>query len=266
MAGPREHLVIRSGDFDLSAVVDLPAAPKSLSGKSSSKHPGVLFCHGFTGHHIESRRLYSRLAARLAAQGIGSFRFDHRGCGDSDGDFVDFTTMGMLEDLRSALAAFRAQPWLDHDCMAVVGYSLGGTSASYIISLEPSFVTAVLWAPVARPEIIRDRLSQYPGFGGYQQRGFFDYGGFRVSSAYLDDIGDLTPVEWLAPFERAVYFIHGLDDPIVRPEQSERFMIARKYAGDRNLLIPNADHSFTTAANLDIVLDHSEQWLVERLL
>lgn len=264
MAPRRELLTLRSGGFDLMATVDLPDGVFQ-SDAAPGKYPGVLFCHGFTGHRIESRRLYARLAARLAAQGIGCLRFDHRGCGESDGDFLDFTPAGMLEDLHAALTAFKALPWLDHQRMAVVGYSLGGTSASYLTTLEPNFVTAVLWAPVARPDIIRDRLSQYPGFAGYRERGYFDYGGFRVSPDYLERIGALTPVEWLAGFVGPVLFIHGQDDPIVRPEQSDRYLSARRHAADRKILLTDADHSFTTAANLDIVIERSEQWLVEKL-
>src|SRR5690606_37489046 len=115
-----------------------------------SKLPAVLFCHVFTGNRMESRRMFSMLSRRLALQGCACFRFDHRGCGDSEGDFQDFTNDALVEDLEAALATFDANPAIDPQRTAVVGYSLGGLSAMYLLSLKPSFVTAVLWAAVAQ--------------------------------------------------------------------------------------------------------------------
>src|SRR5262249_15607990 len=156
-----------SGPFQLAATVDLPDAETG-----GAKLPAVLFCHGFSGHRIESRRIYSPLRARLAGHRTPCLRFHHRRFGVSDGGFNLFTPRGMLEDLDRALEQFLSMPWLDQARMAIVGYSLGGLSASYLLHRDPRFLTAALWAPVARPDIIRDRLAQYPAFDGYRERGY----------------------------------------------------------------------------------------------
>lgn len=195
------------------------------------------------------------------------FRFDHRGCGESDGDFIDFTPTGMLEDLDAALVAFLAISNIDLGRTAVVGYSLGACSASYLLHKRPQFLTACLWAPVARPEIIRDRLAQYPNFAGYQERGYMDYGGFRVSKHYLDEVGHtLKPLEWIAGYPQPIRILQGADDEIVKPEQTERYLQARQNGADVAEFVPDADHSFTTADNFDYVLKRSEEWLAEKLL
>ena len=265
MRGPlslrRELTTFASGPFELVASVDLPdgAGP-------DARVPGVLFCHGFTGSRMEARRLYARLAQKLAARGIGVFRFDHRGCGDSDGDFLDFTPAGLLEDLDCALAAFMRQEWLDRAGMGIVGYSLGGVSASYVLGREPSFRAGVMWAPVSRPGIIRERLAKLPGFDLHGKQGHFDYYGWRVSREYIDGIGEAAkPVEWIRGYAGPVLFIHGAADELVRPEQTERFLAARANPGDRRLLIDGGDHSFTTADNMDLVLRESEEWLASHL-
>jgi dienelactone hydrolase len=172
----------------------------------------------------------------------------------------------MLEDLDAALAAFVKLPNIDLARTAVVGYSLGGCSASYLLSHRPDFVTAVLWAPVARPEIIRNRLSQYGAFEGYHDRGYMDYGGFRVSAAYLDEVGHtLKPLDWIKGYPKPIRILQGADDDIVKPEQTERYLQARLNPGDVAELVPNADHSFTSAENFDYVLRCSEEWLVKNL-
>lgn len=254
----RQLVTFDSGGFTLVGYWDLPAG--------EPPYPAVMCCHGFTGHNIEARRLYARLARLLRAQGIACFRFDHRGCGNSDGDFVDFTPSGFLQDLDVAAEHWLADRRIDTRRLGIVGYSLGGLAAAYLLHSHPNLRTGVLWAGVARPEIIRDRLAQYPGFRGYRERGFMDYGGLRVSCQYIDEIGTRTrPVEWLAGYQGPVLFCHGAQDDIVRLEQSECFVRARKNPSDRLLVFPEADHGFSTCETIDALLRVTLQWLLGKL-
>ncbi len=232
---------------------------------AEEKRPGVIFCHGFTGNRMESRRLYSMLSRRLAERGMRVFRFDHRGCGDSEGDFTEFTKDALLEDLDAALHVFNKHSGVDPDRTAVVGYSLGGLSANYLLWRQPRFKTGVLWAAVAQPDIIRDRLAGYADFPNYKERGFFDYGGTRVSAGYIDKIGTLNPVEWAALYDRPVLFIQGEDDPIVKPEQVKLYVNRRQNPEDRVIMISGGDHFFGSADNVDRVVDESESWILKQL-
>jgi alpha-beta hydrolase superfamily lysophospholipase len=253
-------LEFKSGTYTLRATCDWPDEP------AAGGWPAVIYCHGFTGHRFETRRTYARLGSTMAGHGVVGFRFDHRGCGESDGDFVEFTPTGMLEDLDAALEAFVRLLGIDLARTAVVGYSLGGCSASYLLKQRPDFAAAVLWAPVARPEIIRDRLAQYDNFEGYRERGYMDYGGFRVSPEYLDEVGStLRPLEWITLYQRPLLILQGADDPIVKPEQTERYLEARKNPADVAVFVPEADHSFTSAENFDEVLRRTEEWLLLEL-
>ena len=258
----------QSGPFTLFSVFDLPDAVvrARASGDPPPKVPAVILCHGFTGSHVEWRRMYARLGERLARCGVACFRFDHRGCGNSDGDFIDFTPTGMIEDLDAALEAFLGQPWLDRGRMAIVGYSLGGLTASYILSKCAEFRTAVYWAPVAKPTTFRDRITQLDESKNYRKLGYHDFAGFRVNRAYIDYVAELTnPVQWVAGYPGPILFIHGADDDIVRPEQTDRYLATRGNARDRKLLLAGADHSFSTADNIDRILDESERWLADHL-
>ena len=291
MAPRREIPTLRSADgYDLSAVTDLPACIAAGHGgrrddsATARLVPGVLFCHGFTGHKMETRRMFARLCARLAAAGIGSFRFDHRGCGESDGGFEDFTPDGMLEDLRTAHESFRNLRGLDRSRMALVGFSLGGASVSYLLSRDPAIATAVLVNPLGRPGTMIDRFresvpSDHPGLPGgsggpgaaaapwdRSPAGNFEYGGFRVSDGFLTDPDWLTPVEWIAGHPAPVLFIHGQADKIVGPEQSEALMKGHSHPMDRREVLPGADHTFSECAHLDRVIDLAEAWLKEMLL
>lgn len=256
----RELVEFRSGDFTLRGVWDWPDA------QAGDPVPAVIFCHGFTGNRFESRRMYARLGALLAECGIASFRFDHRGCGESDGDFAEFTPKGMLQDLDAALEHFVHCETINPDRTAVMGYSLGGASGSYLLSRRPHFLTAVYWAGVARPEIIRDRLATYPSFAGYRDRGFFDYGGFRVSAEYIDRVGEeLRPLEWIRDFSGPMLFLYGQVDDIVKVEQMECYLEVRPGRENQTHIIPGADHAFLPAENIDRVLQMTCDWFHRRL-
>ncbi len=257
----RQLVTFSSGSFQLTATIDLP------SGDSKSPFPAVLFCHGFTGNRIESYRSFARLGAELAARGIASFRFDHRGCGESSGDFIDFNANGIIEDLDAALVTFLRQRAFDLDRTAVVGYSLGGASASYLLQRRNDFLTAVLWAPVSEAGIIRERYQKNPAFADYRERGYYDNGGYRVSANCLDEVGRvLRPLEWIREYQRPLLFIHGAVDDIVSPEHTENFLNARKNAADKKLLVEGANHGFSTAANFDVVIARTADHLSDALL
>lgn len=246
----------KSGSFYLTGQWDEPADVPAYA-----ELPAVLFGHGFTGNRFESRRMYTMLSARLVAKGIRTFRFDHRGCGDSEGEFREFTSAGYMEDIEAGLAEFLAGPGIDMDRTAVVGYSLGGMTASYWLNGLDAWRTAVMWAPVARPDIIRDRLATYPDFKNYRAKGFFDYMGFRVCADYIDNIGGYNPIQWVRAFEKPILFIQGDADPIVKPEQVKIYLEARNNSRDKLLLVSGGDHAFTTAENIDRVIDASVEWL-----
>lgn len=65
---------------------------------------GVLIVTGGPQYRIGSHRQFLLLARAFAAAGYPSFRFDHRGTGDSDGTFLGFERIG--SDITVAITAF----------------------------------------------------------------------------------------------------------------------------------------------------------------
>lgn len=88
----------------LVGIVHTPAMPKAR---------GVVIVVGGPQYRIGSHRQFVSLARFLAAAGYPVLRFDYRGLGDSDGDFVGFR--GIDADISSAVDAFRSHlPDLEH--------------------------------------------------------------------------------------------------------------------------------------------------------
>lgn len=82
-------------DSELAAIVHGDAAAAS----------GLLMVAGGGQYRVGSHRLYVQLARSLAAAGHAALRFDHRGVGDSDGEFAGFEHLEA--DIAAALVAFR---------------------------------------------------------------------------------------------------------------------------------------------------------------
>ncbi|MFH1053031.1 MAG: alpha/beta fold hydrolase [Candidatus Woesearchaeota archaeon] len=81
----------------------------------------VIFTHGFRSD--KNSKIYRELQISLNKKGIGTLRYDSYGCGDSEGDFQDFTLGKAVDCLNSAVAFLRPQG--DYR-VGLLGSSLGG--------------------------------------------------------------------------------------------------------------------------------------------
>ena len=66
------------------------------------------------------------LADRLARAGIGSFRWDDRGVGGSEGDLREAGVDGLVADVTAVINALAEDPGVDAARIALVGHSEGG--------------------------------------------------------------------------------------------------------------------------------------------
>jgi len=102
---PREEAVVFScaGSRLLGVLHHAPGSPKT----------GILIVTGGPQYRIGSHRQFLLLARAFAAAGVPTFRFDHRGSGDSEGPYLGFEGIGA--DIGAAVDAFFARtPGLEH--------------------------------------------------------------------------------------------------------------------------------------------------------
>jgi exosortase A-associated hydrolase 1 len=92
----RRHLTFACGQDRLVGTLD------DASGRT-----GLLLVTGGNEQRSGAWAGQAQFAARIAAEGYPVFRFDRRGCGDSEGVNAGFRSSG--PDLAAALAAFRAE-------------------------------------------------------------------------------------------------------------------------------------------------------------
>jgi len=226
--------------------------------------PVVVMCHGFTGHKVETHRIFVKTARALARRGLASLRFDFRGSGDSAGEFDEMTVEGEVRDALAAIAYARRQGGAP---VALLGLSLGGMVATIAAQRDGDIAALVLWAAVARPE----RLARRIGFGGpegmrpLEWEGRYDLGGHLVSKAFVEDLVRHDPLAAARTYRGPVLVIHGSRDETVPPDDAEAYMAAFPGA-DRTLRwIEEADHTFNRASWEREVIEATVEWVVSRL-
>jgi pimeloyl-ACP methyl ester carboxylesterase len=173
-------------------------------------------CHGFLSDKSGS---YEERCERAVEEGYEAVRFDFRGCGESDGAFVDQTLGDKLDDLSAVLAYF------DPDTVALFGSSLGGAVALHATPREERVVAVVTRAPVTYTRA----LDGYRGDVEREGRHEFE-DGRRIDGRFFADL-DGRPFGAVADaIDVPVAVFHGADDRSVAVADS--FEAVQSLSGD----------------------------------
>lgn len=173
MRAPEIPLVIPCRGAAMVGIVHPTEAPGAL---------GVLIVVGGPQYRVGSHRQFVLLARRLAEAGIPTMRFDYRGLGDSEGEFVGFEGIG--EDIDAALDAFmeavpglrRVVLWgLCDAASAILFYARDDSRVAGIALLNPWVRTEAGYAKAQLRHYYVERLTS-GDFWGRLARGRVDLG------------------------------------------------------------------------------------------
>ncbi len=89
---------------------------------------------------LPQRNLFRDEADLLEKIGIATFRYDKRGCGESEGDFDKMSLLDLLEDARSALQWLRTIPEIDGKRIGILGQSEGAYIALMLAAEDPNLL------------------------------------------------------------------------------------------------------------------------------
>jgi pimeloyl-ACP methyl ester carboxylesterase len=220
--------------------------------------PGVVFFHGFTGDRMESHWLFVKCSRALARVGVASLRFDFYGSGESEGKFQEVTLQGEVADAHAAIEYFGRQRGIDHDRLGLVGLSMGGAIAA-TVAARARVKSLVLWAALARPSHLRklaERTTKpIPG-----SRRLREYGAHMVSTAFLKNIEKVDPLESIAKFKGTTLIIHPEKDEYLPLSHPRDFFLAAGGEIKEEVIIPGADHTFTSLAWEREVIERTVTW------
>ncbi|WP_336134405.1 alpha/beta hydrolase family protein [Natronomonas amylolytica] len=99
----------------------------------------LVFCHGFLSDKSGS---YEERCERAVAEGYNAVRFDFRGCGESDGAFVDQNLSTRIADLRAVVDYFEVPSY------TAFGSSFGGKTAFHAAVDDDRIEAIITRAPV----------------------------------------------------------------------------------------------------------------------
>ena len=165
-----EPIRFRAGNLTLSGELLLPDQASGSPGSGRRETPWVLllpswlprdrdgafddgahpawFGHGPMAPHRPG--LLRRLAEALAELGAASFRYDPRGCGESDGDWAASDLFTRIDDARDALGAMRSRGELDLARTGIVGHGEGAAMALSVAIADPAIGALTLIGAPAR--------------------------------------------------------------------------------------------------------------------
>jgi alpha-beta hydrolase superfamily lysophospholipase len=153
---PREQTICFDADgYRLTGTLHLPDGPKP---------PVVIGCHGLLANRHSPKQIC--LASACNQKGLAYFRFDHRGCGDSQGDFQNVTTLtARRQDLYHAIRTMQHHSEIG-SLAALFGSSFGGTVVLAYAAIHPAPRLITYAAPINSTEIhhlhIKDNSGRPP--------------------------------------------------------------------------------------------------------
>ncbi len=218
----------------LTGTLHLPDAPDP---------PLVVGCHGLMADRSSPKQI--ALATACAQQGLAYLRFDHRGCGESQGDRQARVSLTeRCEDLRHAIDAMRLRPDVG-PLLGLFGSSFGGTVVLSLAARQPVSTLVTYAAPIS--------IS-------------FAAGAVAHNPALLS-LKDKTPLFDISAdlsAQHSILVVHGDCDPIVPLDHARQIY---KLARDPKQLViqPGGDHPMSDPAHQRRFVDQAVAWFARAL-
>ncbi len=197
----------------------------------------VVICHARTSS--KDSRPTTKLSEELSQKNINNFRFDFISCGESDGDYKEYTISNMITNLNDTLEMLKNN--YQYEQFILIGCSMGGRIVSLVDSNKYNIKKIVLWYPALDYGRIinipskKERKAKKTGYYQIEK-------GFKLSYEYFVDERKYCAYKNLKKLNIRILFIHGLADPYVSYKSSIK--VCKKCQHSNLVLIKNGDHGF----------------------
>ncbi len=169
--------------------------------KARDNRGSILVLHG----NAENLSTHVNSVLWLVQQGFNVFIFDYRGYGRSEGKP---TVQGIHIDAEAALETLLTLPGVDKEKIAVLGQSIGGAVAVYLVANSP-------YKQHVKALIIESAFSSYRLIAREKLAGFFITWPLQYPLSFLFN-DDYSPVKWIKKVSPIpILILHGGQDHIV---------------------------------------------------
>jgi alpha/beta superfamily hydrolase len=194
---------------------------------------GIIFCDPFAEEKKCAHRVLVEAARALTGVDLNCLRFDYRGCGDSSGEFHDFTPADWMKDILAVADYMRSE--LAIATLGVLGLRLGATMAISATQAAEVFDFAVLWEPIIngdqymkmnlRRSLIKAMMTDGDNFVANDVRRqhtgtqMLDFDGYQVAQETREQIAGMDLFEVASHFTNPVLLLNITS----REEVSDQF-------------------------------------------
>ncbi|MHA3795056.1 alpha/beta fold hydrolase [Sphingomonas sp. YL-JM2C] len=217
----------------------------------------AIFAHCFTCG--KDQRVAVRIARALAAQGIGTLRFDFAGIGGSEGSLAESS---FAADRRDLIAAAEAMAAAGHAPSLLVGHSFGGAAALAAAGDMPSIkAVATIAAPFDVAHVLRHfdaaavETIEREGAAEVVLAGRT----FRIGKAFVDDLRRHDQGARIEALHRPLMILHAPFDEVVDIENATRIFLAARHPKSF-VSLDKADHLLTGAGQAEQVAALVAAW------
>ncbi|WP_134701846.1 alpha/beta hydrolase [Ammoniphilus sp. YIM 78166] len=256
-----QTLRIDSGNVTLAASLHLPQ-------NQGAKVPLVIICHGFVGSRIGVNRLFVKAAREFVQHGIAVLRFDYEGCGESEGDYGSYGFERFIQQTLDVIDYSTKLDEVDENQIILLGHSLGGAVAALTASRDKRIQKLAMWSAVGHP--FHD-IVQIIGEGQFHKSATthsIDHEGFALTHRFLESLQGYSPIEESKQFSGDVFLAHGMNDEVIPADYCSIYQysfIRGKSKSCVKILIPEADHTYSSIQASTSLYRQTLQWLVKQI-
>jgi len=242
-----------SQDVQLAARIDEPDGGITKGA--------VLFAHCFTCS--KNLRAVGHISRALTSHGMGVFRFDFTGLGESEGDFADTNFSSNIQDLEAA-AHYMEKQWARPRML--MGHSLGGAAvlqaAHRIESVEAVATVGAPCNPEHVTHHIVDKMDEIEEKG----KARVNLAGrvFTIKKQFLDDLKAQAMDNVIRNLDKPLLIFHSPVDQTVGIDNAAHIYKLAKHPKSF-ISLDNADHLLTNEEDAKYVGSVTAAW-VDRYL
>ena len=215
--------------------------------------PCVIASHGLFSSKESEKHV--EIGEAFSAQGIAVIRYDHQGCGESEGDLSATTASSRIKDLEAVFELAVNHPLLG-DRFGLLGSSMGGFISTFKASADFRVKALALWAT---PAYLGDKREVEDA--ETLPRG--DPRGDPLQEEFYRDLERYDARQAIKNVGNSL-LLHGEADELVPLSQAEELYTAARPPKHLEVF-PGGDHRFTDPQQRRQAIRMSLEWFQQYL-
>jgi uncharacterized protein len=201
--------------------------------------PCVIASHGLFSSKDSEK--FIEIGEAFSTQGIALIRYDHQGCGESEGDLSATTASSRIKDLEAIVDLAVRHPLLG-DHLGLLGSSMGGFISIFKGAADSRVKALVLWATPALLVGGKKAIDEEA----------------QLQDSFYDDAKRYDAVQAIQGLSNCL-LLHGETDELVPLSHAETlYLVARS---PKHLeVFPGGDHRFTDPQHRRRAIQMSLEW------